>query len=94
MNSLRFPETPLHYETEAARLTNEITLWEEWARRHGAEDGFQLWLDGDFAGQALEDGDGNVIRSRQSRLAGRVAKSSVWNREELAAELSSSTHET
>ena len=33
MNALRFPETPVHYKTEAARLTNETNLWERWAER-------------------------------------------------------------
>ena len=87
MNALRFPETPLHYTTEAERLTNEITLWERWVAARGTEAGFQQWLNQPFGGQPKEDADGELIAgsavpSGESRRA-----VLVWNFDEVAAEL-------
>ena len=87
MNSLRFPETPMHYKTEAARLTNEITLWERWTAFYGTEDGFQAWLDEPFEGQPREDADGNVIEGSE-RATGETRRAVlVWNYEEVSREL-------
>lgn len=61
LDSLRFPETPMHYQTEATRVTNEINLWERWAARRGTEEGFPDWLNEPFEGQAHEDADGTVL---------------------------------
>ena len=87
MNALRFPETPVHYRTEAARLTNEITLWERWVDARGSEDGFQGWLDEPFGGQPRENAMGEIIPesavpSGESRRA-----VLVWSFDEVAAEL-------
>ena len=87
MNALRFPETPVHYKTEAARLTNETNLWERWAERRGTEEGFQAWLDEPFEGQAREDAEGSQIAG-SARPTGQSRRSVlVWNYDEVAQEL-------
>lgn len=87
MNALRFPETPVHYTTEAERLTYEINLWERWAVHYGTEDGFQDWLDEPFEGQPREDVDGNVIEGSQE-VTGRTRREVlVWNYDEVGDEL-------
>lgn len=90
MNSLRYPETPVHYATEAQRLADEIDLWETWTMRNGSEDGYQDWLDEAFGGQPIEGGNGTLVEgsavvSGQSRRA-----VLLWNREEVEAELQAS----
>lgn len=87
MNSLRFPETPMHYKTEAARLTNEITLWERWTACYSTEDGFQTWLDEPFEGQPREDADGNVIEGSEQATGETRRAVLVWNYEEVSREL-------
>jgi hypothetical protein len=90
MNSLRFPETPLHYQTEATRLTNEINLWERWIAHHGTEAGFQAWLDEPFGGQPYEDADGNVIPGSAQPTGEPRRAVLVWSYDELVAELDAS----
>lgn len=90
MNSLRFPETPTHYKTEAARLTNEINLWERWTAHHGTEEGFQAWLNEPFGGQPHEDADGNVIPGSAQQADEPRRKVLVWNYGELSDELDAS----
>ena len=90
MNSLRFPETPMHYRTEAARLTNETTLWERWANHHKTEQGFQDWLDEPFGGQVREDAEGDAIVGSAEGTGEPRRRALVWNYEELSDELSAS----
>jgi hypothetical protein len=90
MNSLRFPETPMHYITEAARVTNEINLWERWTAHHDTEDGFQAWLDEPFEGQPREDAEGNVIDGSQQTTGEQRRSVLVWNYSELLDELETS----
>jgi hypothetical protein len=87
MNSLRFPETPSHYRMEAARLTNEMRLWEQWTVARNTEAGFQEWLDKPFGGQAHEDADGEPIPGSAKPSGESRRAVLVWNYEELAAEL-------
>ena len=87
MNSLRFPETPTHYKTEAARVTHEIDLWERWITKCGTGDGFQEWLDHPFGGQPLEDAAGNVILDSAQPTGEPRRKVLAWNYEELCGEL-------
>jgi hypothetical protein len=86
MNSLRFPETPMHYETEAAKVTNEINLWERWTTRCGTGEGFQDWLDEPFEGQAREDANGSVIEGSREPSGQPRRAVLVWNYEELCEE--------
>jgi hypothetical protein len=88
MNALRFPETPLHYQTEAERLTYEINLWERWTEHFGVEDGFQDWLDEPFGGQPREDAEGNTIPGSQQPSGKSRREVLVWNYEEVNEELS------
>lgn len=87
MNSLRFPETPMHYKTEATRVTNEINLWERWTARRGTGDGFQDWLNEPFEGQAREDADGTVLEESREPSGQPRRAVLVWNYEELCEEL-------
>ena len=87
MNSLRFPETPTHYRTEAARLTNEINLWERWTAHHGSEDGFQDWLNVPFPGQAREDAEGTIIAGSEEPTGQTRRAVLVWNYQEVSDEL-------
>jgi hypothetical protein len=87
MNALRFPETPAHYKTEAARLTNEINLWERWTMHHGTESGFQAWLDEPFGGQPSEDAAGNLIADSAQETGQPRRAVLVWNYDELSDEL-------
>ena len=89
MNSLRFPETPYHYEAEATRLTNEISLWEKWTERKGTEDGFQDWLDDPFGGQAHEDAAGREIAGSAQPSGQTRRKVLVWHFDEMSDELPS-----
>ena len=87
MNSLRFPETPTHYTTEAARVTHEIDLWERWIAKRGTEDGFQAWLDEPFGGQPREDSEGELIEG-SGKPTGQIRRAVLaWNYEELRDEL-------
>lgn len=90
MNSLRFPETPVHYETEAARLTNEINLWERWTAHYGTEEGFQGWLDEPFGGQPREDAEGNQVEGSAQASGESRRTVLVWNYDELSDELDAS----
>jgi len=87
MNALRFPETPAHFKTEAARLTNEINLWERWTAHHGSEDGFQAWLNEPFGGQPREDAAGNLIADSGQETGQPRRAVLVWNYDELSDEL-------
>ncbi|HTZ65210.1 MAG TPA: hypothetical protein VMB51_13995 [Solirubrobacteraceae bacterium] len=87
MNSLRFPETPTHYTTEAARLTHEIDLWERWSEIRATEDGFQDWLDGPFEGQIREDAEGRPIAGSARPTGGTRRDVLVWNYDEISTEL-------
>jgi hypothetical protein len=87
MNSLRFPETPMQYKTEATRVTNEINLWERWTARRGTGDGFQDWLNEPFEGQAREDADGTVLEESREPSGQPRRAVLVWNYEELCEEL-------
>lgn len=87
MNSLRFPETPTHYRMEAARLTNEIDLWESWTLRRGTETGFQEWLDEPFSGQESEDSEGNPIPGSAQPTGKSRREVLVWNYDEVRQEL-------
>ena len=80
----------MHYKTEAARLTNEINLWERWTAHHASEHGFQDWLNEPFLGQAREDAEGAIIAgSMQS--AGQIRRAVlVWNYQEISDELDAS----
>lgn len=90
MNSLRFPETPVHYKTEAARLASELSLWEHWTTRYGTEDGFQEWLDQPFGGQPHEDSGGNLIAGSE-RASGEIRRAVItWNYDDLLTELEES----
>lgn len=87
MNSLRFPETPAHYRTEAARLTYEVDLWELWTKQSGSEDGFQEWLNGPFQGQQSEDPEGKLIAGSAQPTGGTRREVLVWNYDEIRNEL-------
>lgn len=87
MNSLRFPETPAHYRTEATRLTYEINLWERWTIGKGEEIGFQKWLDEPFGGSEREDASGRVILGSAEPTGFTRRSVLVWNYDEVAAEL-------
>lgn len=87
MNALRFPETPSHYKMEAARLTNEINLWERWTVARGTEKGFQEWLDEPFGGQAREDAQGNPVPGSAAPPGQSRRAVLVWNYDEVTAEL-------
>jgi len=87
MKSLRFPETPMHYQTEAQRVTNEVNLWERWTMGYGTEDGFESWLDEPFEGQTREDSEGNLIEGSQTFTGGSRRSVLVWNYDELSDEL-------
>jgi hypothetical protein len=87
MNSLRFPETPTHYKTEAARVTHEIDLWEHWITKCGTGDGFQQWLDQPFTGQPWEDAAGTVIPGSAQPTGEPRRKVLTWNYTELCDEL-------
>jgi hypothetical protein len=87
MNSLRFPETPLHYQTEAARLTHEVDLWERWTQSRGEEDGFQEWLDEPFGGQPHEDASGGLTPASAQTSSRARREVLLWNYDEVAAEL-------
>jgi hypothetical protein len=87
MNSLRFPETPAHYRTEAARLTYEINLWERWTNARGTESGFQEWLDGPFGGQERENAEGNPIPGSAEPTGQNRRSVLVWNYDEVSEAL-------
>jgi hypothetical protein len=87
MNSLRFPETPMHYTTEAARLTNELNLWERWSAHYGTEAGFQDWLNEPFGGQPSEDANGDLIPGSAEPTGEARRAVLAWNYEEVSAEL-------
>lgn len=87
MNSLRFPETPLHYGIEAERLTTEINLWERWTSHQGSHDGFHEWLDEPFGGQAREDAEGSAIQGSAEPSGESRRAVLVWNREEVIEEM-------
>lgn len=87
MNSLRFPETPTHYKTEAARVTHEIDLWERWTTKCGTGDGFQEWLNQSFGGQPREDATGNIIPDSAQPTGEPRRKVLAWNYKELCDEL-------
>lgn len=87
MNSLRFPETPMHYSVEAARVTHEIDLWERWITKCRTDNGFQEWLDQPFEGQPRENAAGTVIAGSQQSTGGPRRGVLAWNYEELCDEL-------
>jgi hypothetical protein len=87
MNSLRFPETPTLYTTEAARVTHEIGLWERWVAKRGTEDGFQAWLDEPFGGQPRENGEGELMEGPGQQTGQPRRAVLAWNYEELRDEL-------
>jgi len=87
MNSLRFPETPMHYTVEAARVTHEVDLWEQWVTKCGSEEGFQEWLDRPFGGQPREDAAGDIIPGSAEPTGEPRRAVLAWNYAELCEEL-------
>src|SRR5207248_580281 len=87
MNSLRFPETPAHYQIEAAKLTVETDLWEIWAEARQTEDGFQDWLNEPFGGQSIETAEGGLVEGSAAPTGESRRDVLAWNGEEVLREL-------
>ena len=91
MNSLRYPEIPAHFETEALKLTKETDFWQLWLERRGSSQeqdiAFQDWLNGAFGGQSEEHADGNVIAGSEVPPGERRRDVLSWNFEEVLREL-------
>ena len=91
MNSLRYPEIPTHFETEALKLMSETDLWEMWVEHRGAgaeqDLAFQTWLSGPFGGQGEEDEHGNQIAGSATPPGEPRRDVLSWNWEEVLAEL-------
>lgn len=86
-NSIRYPEIPAHFGTEAERLTNETDLWERWTEVRETEEGFQDWLSGDFEGQPEEDENGEPVAGTATASGQPRRAVLVWNIDELRREL-------
>jgi MoCo/4Fe-4S cofactor protein with predicted Tat translocation signal len=83
----RLDRIPDHFISEAERLSFEIGLWELWANARGAEEGFQDWLDEEFAGQPFEDESGEQIAGTEERTGTSRRDALRWNHEEIKREL-------
>ena len=83
MNSLRYPEIPAHFETEALKLTKETDYWQLWIERRGSSQeqdiAFQHWLNGAFGGQPDEDADANMIAGSEVPPGERRRDVLAWN---------------
>jgi hypothetical protein len=91
MNSLRYPEIPTHFATEALKLMSETDFWEQWLehRGTGAEQdlAFQSWLSGPFAGQPEEDEHGALVKGPPNPPGEQRRDVLAWNREDVLEEL-------